>query len=98
VVFCKQAVPGPRKNKCSNIYNTKKSPQYPLNTVDNDKYIEEGVNTKFLGLKIVNHLNWRSRIDQLIPKLSGTCFAVRFISHISNIDTLISVYFAYFWS
>ena len=67
---------------------TKNSPQYPLNIGDNAKYIEEGVNTKFLGLQIDNHLNWKNHIDQLIPKLSRACYAVRFMLHISNIDTL----------
>jgi hypothetical protein len=54
---------------------TKNSPQYPLN-IGYDKYIEEGINTKFLGLQIDNHLNW---------KLSRACYAVRFMLHISTI-------------
>jgi hypothetical protein len=33
------------------------------------KYIEESVYTKFLGLQIDNHLNWKTGIDQLVPKL-----------------------------
>jgi hypothetical protein len=32
------------------IFITKNSPQYPLDTGYNDKYIEEAVNTKFLGI------------------------------------------------
>jgi hypothetical protein len=36
---------------------TKNSPQYLLNIGYNDKYIEEGINKKFLGLQIENHLN-----------------------------------------
>jgi hypothetical protein len=49
-------------------------------------------------VKIDNHLNWTNRIDKLIPKLSRTCFTVRFMCHISNSDTLRSVYFACFHS
>jgi len=30
------------------------------------------VNTKFLGLQIDNHLNWRKRIEQAIRKYSIT--------------------------
>jgi len=37
------------------------------------KYIEEMVNTKFLGLEIDNHLNWVNHVDQMIPKLSEAC-------------------------
>jgi hypothetical protein len=35
------------------------------------------VSTKFLGLQIDDHLNWKNRIDQMVPKLSGACYAVR---------------------
>jgi hypothetical protein len=44
MVFCKQAVPESRYNKCNTIYN-KNSLQYLLNIGYNDKYIEEVVNT-----------------------------------------------------
>ena len=34
-----------------------------------DNYIEDIVNTKFRGLKIDNHINWKNHIEQMIPKL-----------------------------
>ena len=37
-----------------------------------DKYIEEVVHLKFLGIQIDNHLNWKNHIDQIIPELSAT--------------------------
>jgi hypothetical protein len=77
---------------------TKNSPQYHLNIGYNDEHIEEGVNTKFLGLQIDNQLNWKTHIDQQVPELSGACYAVRSMLHISNTDTLKSIYFAYFHS
>jgi hypothetical protein len=52
------------------------------------------VNTKFLGLQIDNHLNWKNHIDLMIPKLSRACYAIRSMSHISSTDTLRSIYFA----
>jgi hypothetical protein len=60
--------------------------------------MEEAGNTKFLGLQIDNHLSWENHIDQLVPKLTRTCYAVRSILHISNTDTLKSIYFNYFHS
>jgi hypothetical protein len=42
----------------------KNSPQYPLNIRYNDKYIEDAINTKFLGSEINNHLNWKNHINQ----------------------------------
>jgi hypothetical protein len=63
-----------------------------------DNYLEESVHTKFLGLLIDNHLNWKSHIDQLVSKLITACYAIRTLLHISNSDTLKTIYFAYFHS
>jgi len=63
-----------------------------------DKYIEEAVNLKFLGIQIDNHLNWKNHTDQIIPKLSAACYMVRQMYYICNNDTLKSIYFAYFHS
>jgi hypothetical protein len=35
-----------------------------------EEYLEEMVKTKFLGLQIDNHLNWKSHTEPVIPKLS----------------------------
>jgi hypothetical protein len=56
---------------------TKNSPQFPISIGYDDKHIEESVHTKFLGLQIVSHLNWKTHIDQLVSKLSWACYAVR---------------------
>jgi hypothetical protein len=64
----------------------------------NGKHIEESANTKSLGLQNDNHLNWKNHIDHIVPKLSGACYAVRSVFHIVSIDTLKSIYFAYFHS
>jgi hypothetical protein len=61
-------------------------------------YIEESVNTKFLGLKIDNHLTWKNHIDLFILKLSRACYAVGSMSRISSSDTLKSIYVGYFHS
>jgi hypothetical protein len=72
-----------------------KNSQYPLNFGYNDKYIEEVVNTKFLGLQIDNHLNWKTPYRSAGSK---ACYVVRSMLHISNTDTLKSIYFASFRS
>jgi hypothetical protein len=74
------------------------SPQHILSIGHTEKYIEESVNTKFLGLQIYNHLNWKNNIDQMVHKLSDPCYAVKSMLHISNTDTLKSISFAYFHS
>ena len=59
-----------------------------------EKYIEERMNTKFLGLHIDNHINWKNHIEEMIPKLSGACSAIRSMVHTNNINTLKSIYYA----
>jgi hypothetical protein len=63
------------------------------------KYIEERVNTKFLGLQTDNHINWKNHTEQMIPHLSAARYAVRSTAHISNIYTLKSIYYCImsFW-
>ena len=63
-----------------------------------EKYIVENVNTKFFGLQTDNHLNCKNHTEQIIPTLSAACYAVRSMVHISNIDTLKSIYYAHFHS
>jgi len=38
-----------------------------------EKLIHETVNTKFLGLQIDNHINWKNHIKQIIPKWGMLC-------------------------
>ena len=56
-----------------------------------DRYIEETLNTKFVGLQIDKHLNWQNHIEQMVPKLSAACYAVMSAVCISNINALQSV-------
>jgi hypothetical protein len=52
------------------------------------------VNLKEHGLQIDNHMNWKNHTEQMIPKLSVACCAVRSMGHISNINILKSIYCA----
>jgi rRNA maturation endonuclease Nob1 len=36
-----------------------------------EKYLDETMNTKFLGLQTDNHINWEIDIVQIISKLNG---------------------------
>ena len=38
-----------------------------------EKCIEQTVNTKFLGLELDNHTNWKNLFEEMIGKLSGAC-------------------------
>jgi hypothetical protein len=63
---------------------TKNSPHCALTISYKDKYIEEVVNTKLLGIHLDNHLNLKDHIDKIIPKLSAAYYAVRQMYHVSN--------------
>jgi hypothetical protein len=54
-------------------------------------YIEEKVNTKFLGLQIDSHINFKNHIEQMVPTLSAACYAVWLTVHISNINIIKTV-------
>jgi hypothetical protein len=49
---------------------TNKSPQYKLSIGYNEKYTEELINTKSLGLQTDIYLNWKKYIVLMIPMLS----------------------------
>jgi hypothetical protein len=61
-------------------------------------YVEGEVDTKFLGLKIENRINWKAQIEQIIRKLRVACYVVMSMVRIINIITLKSIYNAHFRS
>jgi hypothetical protein len=60
------------------------------------KYIKETEYKFFFVYKLVN-INWENHTEEIIPKLSGACYAVRLIVQISN-NTLKSIHNAYYLS
>jgi len=47
---------------------TKKSSHSTLHIDYKESYIEETMNSEFLGLQIDNHINWKNYIEQMILK------------------------------
>ena len=64
----------------------------------NNKLITETKNTKFLGLDIDSSLSWKTRINQMMFKLSRACYTIRYVKHFMSQDTLMKIYFSYFHS
>ena len=77
---------------------TKNSSHSTLHTGYKEMYIEQTVNAKFLGLQIDIRINWKNHIEQMTPKLSTVFHSARSMVHISNINILKSIYYAYFHS
>ena len=53
-----------------------------------NKLIKETKNSKFLALDIDSCLSWKGHIDQMMSKLSRTCYAIRYVKHFMSQDTL----------
>jgi hypothetical protein len=39
-----------------------------------DNVIDKVKSTKFLGMHIDKHMNWKNHLEQILPKLSAACF------------------------
>jgi mannose/fructose/N-acetylgalactosamine-specific phosphotransferase system component IID len=53
-------------------------------------------NTKFLGLELDKNINWKNHIQKILPKLSSACYLIRRMYPSCNLNTLKTIYFAYF--
>jgi hypothetical protein len=71
---------------------------YPLNIVYNNRALAVTENIKFLGMHLDCSLTWKSNVDNLIQKLSLTCFMLRKLLPIVNEKMLHMVYYAHFYS
>jgi len=49
-------------------------------------------------MQINYHLNWKSHINLILPKMYAACFALRRLFYVLNIDAVWIVDFAYFCS
>ena len=56
-----------------------------------EKCTEETVHTQLLDIQIDSHINWKNHIEEMIPQLSGACYAVILMVHTSNINTEINL-------
>jgi hypothetical protein len=77
---------------------TKNSSHFTLRIDYKERFIQETVKTKVHDWQINNHVNCKNQIDEMIPKLKGASYAIRSMVHISNTNTLKSIYYAYFHS
>jgi hypothetical protein len=79
-------------------FNTKNVYEQDIKIVYDNIEIHNSPCIKFLGVNIVNNLSWKTHIDLLLPKLSSACYAIRAIKPFVNQETLLMVYYAYFYS
>jgi hypothetical protein len=79
-------------------FKTSNVPHQQLTIRYKQKYIKEITSIQFLGIRIDSYITWKTHINQVIPKLSAACYAVRKMYHIMNIDALRMICFGYFHS
>ena len=53
-------------------------------------------NTKFWGLELDKHVNWKNHIKKILPKLVGACYLIQRLYTSCNINTLRMIYFFIF--
>ena len=70
---------------------TKNSSHSTLHIAYKEDNTERMVNTKPLGLQIDNHINWKNRIEQIVPKPIAASYAVRSKIHINDTNTKINL-------
>jgi hypothetical protein len=74
---------------------TKNSQKPDLNITLMNNKIVNSANTKFLGLIIEETLSWKCHVNQILPRLSSACYAIRVITPLMTEDTLKMIYHAY---
>ena len=69
---------------------------YKLVIEHNNKIITNTYNLKFIGIMINNTLSWKGHIDELVTRLSQTCYIIRVVKTYVLQYVLKMIYNAYF--
>jgi hypothetical protein len=60
--------------------------------------VKQAVHTKLLGLGLDHHMNWKTHIDKIIPKLCSASYIIRSVYFLNDVSTFTTIYYAYFHS
>jgi hypothetical protein len=63
-----------------------------------DAVINYKEHTNFLGVWLDKNLKWTVHTQQLANKLGKICFVLRVINRVAGLDTVRTLYYAYFHS
>lgn len=66
-----------------------------VNINHNNTMIDQVSSTKFLGLTMDVHLNWKEHVDNVCAKLDKFVFALRRLRLVASLDTALSAYHGY---
>jgi hypothetical protein len=62
-----------------------------------DRHNNNDTQIKYFGMQ-TEHMNWKTHIGQITPKLSSAFYALSCMYHLTDIDSLLVIYYAYFHS
>jgi hypothetical protein len=65
-----------------------------MNSDNDNKSVTNITNSKFLVIIIDNTFQWKSRIDQIIPKLNAAFYEIRVVKQFMSQDSLQVVYYS----
>ncbi|KAI5731462.1 hypothetical protein M8J77_010354 [Diaphorina citri] len=87
------------ESKTSYLYFTTSNNSTPLPPIKTPKFsLSPTTEVKFLGLVVDRKLEWKSHIDNLVPKLATAVFAVNSVRRNINSKAALLSYFSYFHS
>jgi hypothetical protein len=75
-------------------FKTKNTRSLDIRVEYDNRFIANTYFTRFLELTIDNMLYWKSHRDELLPKLSTACCAIRVIQPVMSEETLVMIYCA----
>ena len=79
-------------------FKTKNKLTTDVDIVCNNRPVTTVSNIKFLGINIMDTLNWSSHVECIIPKLTSACYMMRSIKPYLPLKTLKTIYYSYFGS
>jgi len=53
--------------------------------------VKQAVHTKLLGLDLDHHMNWKTHIDKIMPKLSRACYIIRSVYFLNDVSTFTTI-------
>ena len=60
--------------------------------------VKQAVHMKLLELDLDHHMNWKTPIDKIMPKLSKDCYIIGSVYFHNDVPTFTTIYYAFFRS
>lgn len=86
------------KTNCILFKHSRNKTEYPKEIDINNVNINFTESTKFLGVTIDVHMDWRYHVQALCGRLSSVCYSLKELKKIVNRNTLLTAYYGQFYS